>query len=65
VKYQVIVSNIGKIVDTDDMREASRTFHEYVWRSVEGEGRSAGETVSFFRDGELVGEFVPDRGGTG
>lgn len=57
MKYQVVVGNIGTVVDTDDRSEATRTFHEYVWKSTADEGRATGEPITLFRDGEPLVEF--------
>jgi hypothetical protein len=60
MKYQVLVGNIGTVVDTDDHKEAVRTFHEYVRQANDGYGRASGESVVFMRDGEPVSERLSD-----
>ncbi len=58
-KYQVVVGNVGLVLDTDNMQTAARTFQEYVWKSLESEGRCSGEPVTLMRNGEPVQEFDP------
>lgn len=52
-KYQVVVGNIGTVVDTDDFGEAKDAFADYEQRSLTGSGRAAGEEVTLFEDGEI------------
>lgn len=54
--YKVIVGNIGTVCDTDSFAEATGEYEEYVRFSKEGIGRSSGESVTLFEDGEVVRE---------
>lgn len=56
-RYQVVVGNVGTVVDTDDHREAIRAFHAYVFSSSQGEGRCGLEDVVLMRDGEPWAEY--------
>lgn len=58
--YQVIVGNIGTVVNTNDHTEASRAFHEYVRQANTGYGRAAGESVVFMRGDEVISERPSD-----
>lgn len=62
MKYQVIVGNVGTVLDTDDQAKATATFQEYVWKSVEQDGRVSGEPVTLMRDGEPLAEFGANDG---
>lgn len=52
-KYQVVVGNIGTVVDTDDFGEAKNVFADYEQKSLTGSGRAAGQEVTLFEDGEI------------
>jgi len=56
MKYQVIVGNIGTVCDTDDLAEATGEYEEYARFSRNGIGRSSGEPVTLFEDGEIIRE---------
>jgi argonaute-like protein implicated in RNA metabolism and viral defense len=58
--YQIIVGNIGTVLDTNDHRLAVVTFHDYVRQANAGYGRASGESVVFMRDGEIVSERLSD-----
>lgn len=58
MKYQVIVGNIGQVVDTDSQSEALRTFDAYVELSKLDMGRAAGESVTMLEDGQPVCDFL-------
>jgi len=45
MRYQVVVGNVGSVLDTDDGVLAHKTFSEWVEISKRGEGRAAGEDV--------------------
>ena len=56
--YQVVVGNIGTVYEGISVIESYRTFHDYVRISKEGVGRAGGESVTRFRDGEIINEHV-------
>lgn len=47
-RYEVIVGNIGNVLQTNSYKEAKDTYNEYVQQSKENYGRAAGETVTLF-----------------
>lgn len=61
MKHQIIVCNLGIIVDTDSEDEALKAFAEYYVQSTNTGGRAYGETVTWMKDGELHFIFVGDR----
>jgi len=56
-KYQVVVGNIGHVLDSDNGREAMRTYREYIRQSKAEYGRASGEPVTLFADGEIRAEY--------
>lgn len=44
-KFEVIVNNVGCVLVTDDKAEALRTYHDYVLKSNNYDGRASGENV--------------------
>jgi hypothetical protein len=56
--YEVIVSNIGKVLEGSNAFKANSAFNTYVGQSKRGYGRAAGESVTMFRNGEPVKEFT-------
>jgi hypothetical protein len=54
MKHQVIVGNIGTVLDTDTASEAVACYMSYQDKSLRGEGRAAGEPVTLMTDGEPV-----------
>jgi tRNA-dihydrouridine synthase len=58
MKYQVIVGNLGTVVDTDDVEEASQVYARYCFLSRKGYGRCAYENVTLFMDGEPEKEMI-------
>ena len=59
-KYQVVVGNIGTVVDTDSRSEAVEAFDAYCADSDAPFGRAAGETVTMFKDGDPIVDNCPD-----
>ena len=55
---EVIVGNIGKVADTDNMVHAEEIARSYEYDSMMGIGRAAGESVYIIQDGDLVYDFV-------
>ncbi len=58
--YQVIVGNVGLVVDTDNKAEANVAFRQYVNNSKNNIGMASGETVTLMVDGELDLEHFGD-----
>ena len=56
MKHQIIVGNIGTVIDTDCEKEARESFEHYVRESCSGIGRSYGEDVTWMIDDEIVEE---------
>lgn len=52
--YTVIVGNIGTTGTFKSLKAARASFDEYVKMSVEGYGRSAGESVILLRNNEPI-----------
>lgn len=59
MKFEVIVSNIGKVHEGEDKKEAVRFYQDYVGLSMAGIGRAAGEEVHLLRDGEPIKTHTP------
>lgn len=57
-KFQVIVGNIGTVIDTNSRREAEATYNEYVKQSESGHGRAGGESVTLWEDGDPIDEHI-------
>jgi hypothetical protein len=60
MKYQLIVGNIGTVLDTDNEDEILNAFAEYYHQSIALSGRACGENVTWMSDGEPVFEYVGD-----
>ena len=57
--YQVVVGNIGTILETSDEAEALRAYRLYTSRSLLGSGRAAYETVTILANDDIVREHTP------
>jgi hypothetical protein len=55
---QIVVGNIGQVLDCDSFKECLETYHEYVKQSKNNYGRAAGESVTWFKNGEIYKEYV-------
>jgi len=55
-EYFVSVGNIGNITE-ENMKDALKTYNEYVKQSKSNYGRAGGEDVALFVDGEPVKEY--------
>lgn len=51
-KYQLIVGNLGTVVDTHLEQHATKAFGDYKTMSESGRGRVGGEPVTLYVDGE-------------
>lgn len=58
-RYQVIVGNIGTVLDTDSRQAAAKTYGEYKQQSIDHYGRASGEEVTLFMDDEPLWTHVP------
>ena len=59
-KCSVNVGNIGEVVSDVSHTKALQKFKEYVRLSKQGTGRSGGEEVTLFCDGELEKDYIPE-----
>jgi hypothetical protein len=61
MKHQILVGNIGTVIDTDSEDEALKAFAEYYLQSIQEHGRAGGESITWFVDNEphflFVGEI--------
>jgi hypothetical protein len=57
-RYEVIVGNIGTVYDGASMSAASETYRDYVMMSKSERGRAGGESVTMFKDGDIVREHA-------
>lgn len=55
--YTVIVGNVGEVLCTHSVRDAVRTYKDYVVRSQSNRGRCAGEPVTLFQDEDILYEY--------
>lgn len=58
-KYQIVVGNIGLVLDTDVLSAAHASYLDYINASKDGIGRAAHETVTMFSGGEPILEYYP------
>ena len=56
--YEVIVSNIGKVLEGSNAFKANSAYHTYVKMSKNNVGRCAGESVDLYRNGEILKQFT-------
>ena len=56
--FYVVVGNLGEVHRGPDKMAAELKFDHYVSLSVLGQGRAAGESVTLFKDDEIVSEHV-------
>jgi hypothetical protein len=55
-KYEVLVGNIGSVINTDSLKEAQDAYDTYVEQSKQDRGRACGEDVCLMEDGEPIKE---------
>ena len=61
MRYQVIVGNVGTVLDTDNGAAAQVEYGRWKQKSLAAEGRPGGEDVTLMRDGEPWHEYTaPD-----
>ena len=56
--YEVIVSNLGKVLEGNNSVKANSAYNTYVSQSKRGYGRVAGESVDMYRNGEIVKQYT-------
>lgn len=56
--YEIVVGNIGTVYSGHNHRTALQKYNEYIRQSQNTNGRAAGETVTFFYDGEIDREYI-------
>jgi hypothetical protein len=59
MRYQVIVGNIGQVVDTDQYKDALMAYSTYKKDSLAGYGRASGESVVLMDRDEIKWEHHP------
>lgn len=59
-KYEVFVSNLGRVYHGPDVDDANAEFEDYVEASKSTCGRASGESVILIRDGDPVREYSPE-----
>ena len=59
MKYQLIVGNIGTVLETEDEPTASENYSAYVQISQSTHGRASGEQVTLMMNGEPIMEYIP------
>lgn len=59
-RYQVVVGNVGTVLDTSDRAVAIKIFHEYVEISSRGGSRASGESVALLSDDGVLLEKMAD-----
>jgi hypothetical protein len=58
-KYQIVVGNIGTVYDGNNWSHAYGDWRAYCDMVELPHGRSSGEAVALFIDGELEQQFIP------
>ena len=58
MKHSVIVGNIGEVYSGNNFIEARAAFYEYRRQSKDNYGRAAGESVTWFKGGEIHDEYL-------
>lgn len=57
---EIVVGNIGMVYNGIHLGEAMRAYSVYRKQSMSGVGRAGGESVYWFKNGELYREFIGD-----
>jgi hypothetical protein len=57
MKYQLHVSNIGLVHETDDREDALIEYLSYVMEVDDDIGRASGETVTLMESGDILKEY--------
>lgn len=56
--FDVIVGNIGLVYSGPSLFEANAAFSAYRRASIDNVGRAAGETVTLFKNSEIMREHI-------
>lgn len=56
--YEVTIGNIGNVHTGNSLRDAQKSYSEYVNQSKAAIGKAAGESVTLWRDGEPIKEYA-------
>lgn len=56
--FDVTVGNIGLVYSGPSLFEADATFSAYRRASIDNVGRAAGETVTLFKNSEILREHI-------
>jgi hypothetical protein len=57
-RFQIVVGNLGTVIDTAIHLHAIRSFNDYKTMSMMGKGRVGGESVTMYVDGEPDPHFT-------
>ena len=57
-KFEVIVGNIGMVLETNQRSAAVECFRDFVFDSINQRGRAAGEDVTLLEDGHIIDEHL-------
>ena len=60
MNHEIVVGNIGCVYSGENVQEAVEKFQTYTEHSQSGYGRAAGEAVTWFLNGEIYKEYVPE-----
>lgn len=58
-RYEVIAGNVGTVYSGNSLTDAENAYGNYVFLSVQGNGRVQGEPVTLLVNGEPVQEHIP------
>ena len=59
IKYRLVVGGLGKVYDGESTSEAMRRFRMFVVQSKTAGSGSAGESVTLFKNYEIIKEYQP------
>lgn len=59
-RYEIIVGNIGSVLQTNQLRDALMTYSNYKQQSISKYGRAGNEQVTLLDQGEPLYEHFPD-----
>jgi hypothetical protein len=59
VQYRVVVGGIGIVYDGESVLEAKRQFRLFIRKSKTAGSSSAGESVTLFKNYEIINEYRP------
>jgi hypothetical protein len=60
-KFHLVVRTLGKVYEGDSEREAKRRYRLFVKGSKASSGRSAGQSVTLFKEWVVIREYLPSR----